>query len=60
MVHCAGISWRAIYALGGSLSKKIGRHGFGCKKKFKNLTLGSNPKTSEEKFRQFKDTKGLK
>jgi hypothetical protein len=60
MVHCAGISWRAICALGDSLSKKIGRHGFGCEKKFKNLTLGPNPKTSEEKFRQFNDTKGLK
>jgi hypothetical protein len=45
MVHCAGISWRAICALGGFLSKKIGRHGFGCKKS-KNLTLGPNPKTS--------------
>jgi hypothetical protein len=27
-------------------------------KKFKNLTLGPNPKTSEEKFRQFNDTRG--
>jgi hypothetical protein len=31
LVHCTGISWRAICALGGSLSEKIGRHGFGCK-----------------------------
>jgi hypothetical protein len=60
MVHCLGISRRAICVLGGSLSKKIGRHGFGCKKKFKNLTLGPNPKTSEEKFRQFNDTRVLK
>jgi hypothetical protein len=29
MVHCLGISRRAIFVLGGSFSTKIGRHGFG-------------------------------
>jgi hypothetical protein len=29
MVHCLGISRRAILVLGGSFSTKIGRHGFG-------------------------------
>jgi hypothetical protein len=32
MVHCLGISRRAIFVLGGSFSTKIGRHGFGWKK----------------------------
>jgi hypothetical protein len=33
--------------------------GIWLKKKFKNLTLCPNPKTSEEKFRQFNDTRLL-
>jgi membrane protein DedA with SNARE-associated domain len=45
---------------GGFLIEKNRAPRIWLKKKFKNLTLGPNPKTSEEKFRKFNDTRGLK
>jgi hypothetical protein len=48
MVHCLGISRGAIFVLGGFLFDKNRAPRIWLKKKFKNLTLGPNPKTSEE------------
>jgi hypothetical protein len=48
MVHCLGISRRAILVLGGFLLDKNRAPRIWLKKRFKILTLGPNPKASEE------------